>query len=77
MCWRFAHPVNDWKRPRDMPTTMTEEDMIRMTVAFIILAIAQGTDTTVGAWLVGTACLPTQLLKLSAGRTLKEDDHGG
>ena len=42
--------------------TMTE-DTSGMTVDLIILVIAHGTDTTLGAWLVGTACLPTQLLK--------------
>ena len=31
-------------------------------------------DTTVGAWLAGTGCLPTQLLKSSVVRILKEED---
>ena len=39
--------------------TMTEEDKIGITVDLTFLAIAQGTDTTVGAWPVGTGCLPT------------------
>ena len=36
VCWRFTHIVNDWKRPRDRPVTMTAEDKIRMTADLTI-----------------------------------------
>ena len=71
ICWRFAHLVNDWKRPRDVPVTMTEEDKIRMTADLTILVFAQGIDTIQGAWPVGTGCLPTQSLKSSVKRRSK------
>ena len=35
-CWRFTHTVNDWKRPRDRPVTVTAEDKIGMTADLII-----------------------------------------
>ena len=40
--------------PRDMPVTRTEEDKIGITADLIISVIAQGIDTTLGAWLTGT-----------------------
>ena len=39
VCWRFTHPVNDWKRPRDMPVTVTEDNKIRMTAVLIKLMV--------------------------------------
>ena len=39
VCWRFTHPVNDWKRPRDMPVTVTKEDKIGMTVDLMKLLV--------------------------------------
>ena len=37
--WRFAHLVNDWKRSRDRPVTMTEEDKIGVIADLIKLPV--------------------------------------
>ena len=44
-----------------------------MTVDLIILAFAQGTDTTLGAWPVGTVCLSTQMDEIKKKMTMVKD----
>ena len=47
------------KGPEEPEMTVTEETS-RMTMALTFLVIAQEIDTTLGAWPMGTGCLPTK-----------------